>query len=54
VFPGKIVIFPQIRDLPLTPLPDLKHTLPSVFAKLKSGKEWTLEAEEELLSLMLP
>jgi threonine dehydrogenase-like Zn-dependent dehydrogenase len=54
VFPGKIVIFPQIRDLLLTPLPDLKHTLPSVFAKLKSGKEWTLEAEEELLSLMLP
>jgi threonine dehydrogenase-like Zn-dependent dehydrogenase len=54
VFPGKIVIFPQIRDLPLVPLPDLKHTLPSVYAKLKDGKEWTSEAEEELLRLMLP
>lgn len=54
VFPGKIVIYPHIKDFPLTPLPDLKHQLPTVYAKLKDGREWTREAEEEFLRLMLP
>lgn len=54
VFPGKIVIFPHIKDFPLTALPDLKDKLPSVYAKLKDGREWTVEAEEGLLKLMLP
>jgi threonine dehydrogenase-like Zn-dependent dehydrogenase len=54
VFPGKIVIYPHIRDFPLTALPDLKDKLPSVYAKLKDGREWTREAEEEFLNLMLP
>jgi threonine dehydrogenase-like Zn-dependent dehydrogenase len=53
-FPGKVVIFPQIKDMPLTPLPELKEVLPSVYAKLKDGREWTVEAEEEFLRLMLP
>ena len=53
-FAGKVVIFPQITDMPLTALPDLKDTLPSVYAKLKDGREWTVEAEHELLRLMLP
>jgi threonine dehydrogenase-like Zn-dependent dehydrogenase len=54
VFPGKVVIFPHIRHLPLTPLADLKKVLPSVHARLKDGREWTVEAEEELLRVMLP
>jgi len=54
VFPGKIVIYPHIKDFPLTALPDLKDKLPSVYAKLKDGREWTREAEEEFLRLMLP
>lgn len=53
-FPGKIVIFPHIREFPLTAVPDLKNVLPSVAAKLKHGREWTLEAEEEFLRLTLP
>jgi threonine dehydrogenase-like Zn-dependent dehydrogenase len=53
VFPGKIVIYPHIKDFPLTALPDLKDKLPSVHAKLKDGREWTTEAEEEFLRLML-
>jgi threonine dehydrogenase-like Zn-dependent dehydrogenase len=53
VFPGKIVIYPHIQDLPLTPLADLKDRLPGVYAKLKDGREWTAEAEEELLREML-
>jgi len=54
VFPGKVVVFPHIKDLPLTPLPDLEDRLPSVYARLKDGREWTREAEEELLRRMLP
>lgn len=47
-FPGKTVIFPQI-EMPLTALTDLDKVMPNVFAKLKDGKFWTKEAEEELL-----
>lgn len=54
VFPGKIVIYPHIMDFPLTPLPDLQHKLPTVYAKLKNGREWTTEAEDEFLRLVLP
>jgi threonine dehydrogenase-like Zn-dependent dehydrogenase len=53
-FPGKVVIFPHIKEMPLTALPDLKGPLPTVYAKLKDGREWTTEAEEEFLRLMLP
>jgi hypothetical protein len=52
-FPGKVVIYPNIKPLPLTGLPDLKNVLPKVYAKLKNGLEWTKEAEQELLDEML-
>jgi len=52
-FAGKVVIYPHIREFPLTSLTDLKDTLPSVYAKLKNGREWTKEAEDEFLRLML-
>lgn len=54
VFPGKVVIFPHIKDFPLTPVENLKDVLPTVYAKLKDGREWTVEAEAEFLRLMLP
>jgi hypothetical protein len=54
LFPGKVVIYPHIKDMPLTALPDLEHTLPSVHARLRLGREWTVEAEDEFLRLMLP
>jgi threonine dehydrogenase-like Zn-dependent dehydrogenase len=47
-FPGKTVIFPHIR-MPLTALTELDKVAPKVYAKLKDGKFWTQEAEEELL-----
>jgi D-arabinose 1-dehydrogenase-like Zn-dependent alcohol dehydrogenase len=53
VFPGKVVIFPHIKEMPLTALPDLKDKLPSVYAKLKDGRVWTVEAEQEFLRIML-
>ena len=52
-FPGKIVIYPNIKEMPLTSLHDLKDRLPSVYEKLKDEHEWTAEAEEEFLRLML-
>ena len=51
--PGKIVIYQQIEDLPITRLSELKDVLPTVAAKLRDGKYWTVEAEEELLRLKL-
>jgi len=52
-FPGKVVIFPHIKELPLIALPDLREQLPTVYARLKEGREWTVEAEAEFLRLML-
>ncbi|MBN1123108.1 MAG: alcohol dehydrogenase catalytic domain-containing protein [Anaerolineae bacterium] len=52
--PGKIVIYPHIKDLPLTILPELKDSLPTVYALLKNGREWTNEAEQEFLRVLLP
>ena len=53
-FPGKVVIYPHIRSLPLITLAELEEKFPSVFARLKDGQIWTTEAEQELLELMLP
>lgn len=53
IFPGKVVIYPHIRDMPLTPITELKDTMPTVYARLKDGHEWTTEAEAEFLRLML-
>jgi hypothetical protein len=53
-FPGKVVIFPNLsKPLPLTTLPELKQRLPSVYAKLAEDGTWTVEAEAELLRLLL-
>jgi L-sorbose 1-phosphate reductase len=54
IYPGKVVIYPHIKELPLTAVPDLKDILPTVYEKLADGREWTNEAEEELLRQMLP
>jgi len=48
-FPGKIVIYPQIEDLPLTALTDMRTSLPNVAAKLDAQGRWTQAAEETLL-----
>jgi len=53
-FAGKVVVFLQIKEMPLTALPNLKDTLPSVYDRLKDGRGWTVEAEQEFLRLMLP
>lgn len=47
---GKIIVYPQLHDLPLTPLSELKTKYPTVAAKLQNG-QWTKAAEQELLSI---
>ncbi|MHB1462986.1 MAG: alcohol dehydrogenase catalytic domain-containing protein [Armatimonadota bacterium] len=51
-FSGKTVIIPNI-ELPLMSVQEIKEKLPTVYAKLEDGKFWTVEAEQELLELML-
>lgn len=47
-FPGKIVIFPALRSLPLTPLTGLGRSHPEVAAALDRDGAWTTEAEARL------
>jgi Zn-dependent alcohol dehydrogenase len=47
-FPGKIVIFPALRDLPLTPLAELAGEEPDVGRALDADGSWTIEAEAAL------
>jgi len=51
-YPGKVVIFPNIKELPLTSLADLIDVLPDVYAKLGHGETWTKDAEAALLASM--
>ena len=51
---GKVVIYPNIKELPLTPLAGLKEKLPTVYRLLNARGEWTNAAEEEFLRQMLP
>ncbi len=53
IYPGKIVIYNHIKPFPLTPISEIKDILPSVSARLKDGREWTCEAEDEFLRLMV-
>lgn len=52
-FPGKVVIYPQLLDFPLTWLKDLQAVLPGVYARLGPSEAWTVEAEAELLRELL-
>jgi threonine dehydrogenase-like Zn-dependent dehydrogenase len=48
-YPGKVVVFPQLRNLPLMGLKELQEKLPEVAAKLGPDLMWTNEAEEVLI-----
>jgi threonine dehydrogenase-like Zn-dependent dehydrogenase len=47
-YSGKIIIFPQIHDLPLMGLNELKEKLPDIADKLDPGDMWTADAEKAL------
>ena len=48
--PGKIIVYPACRGLPLTRLDELPQRWPEVAERLQDGV-WTLEAERALLNL---
>ncbi|MES9936731.1 MAG: alcohol dehydrogenase catalytic domain-containing protein [Sedimenticola sp.] len=52
-YPGKVMIFPQLLDLPLLALDELEQALPEVAEKLGPGNSWTHEAEEALFDSCL-
>jgi hypothetical protein len=52
-YPGKIVIFPQLRGLPLTSLGDLAARDGEFAAALGSGGTWTTAAEAVLFARYL-
>jgi D-arabinose 1-dehydrogenase-like Zn-dependent alcohol dehydrogenase len=47
-FPGKIVVYPQIEGMELTPLDEIRRVLPEVADRMEEGV-WTRDAEGELL-----
>lgn len=47
---GKIIVYPQLHEMQLTPLAELAKSYPTVAAKLQAG-QWTKEAELELLEV---
>ncbi|MES9931459.1 MAG: alcohol dehydrogenase catalytic domain-containing protein [Candidatus Sedimenticola sp. PURPLELP] len=52
-YPGKVLIFPQLIDLPLLALDELEQSMPEVAAKLGQGNSWTHEAEAALFDSCL-
>ncbi|WP_300406297.1 alcohol dehydrogenase catalytic domain-containing protein [Nocardioides sp.] len=52
-YSGKVLIFPQIHDLPLMGLDELKESLPAVAEKLSPGDTWNDEAEAALFDSQL-
>ncbi len=49
-YAGKVVIFPQIEDLPLQSLEELAENHPDIGALLGENALWTSEAEQALLA----
>ncbi|MCL6535608.1 MAG: alcohol dehydrogenase catalytic domain-containing protein [Armatimonadetes bacterium] len=47
-YPGKVVVFPQLPDLPLIGLTELHERQPEVAAHLEAGRYWTRDAERAL------
>ena len=48
-FAGKIMIFPQLRDLPLMGLRELGEAYPEIGGHLEGGEIWTREAEKAFI-----
>lgn len=52
-YPGKILIFPQLKGLPLVGLDELKEKYPDIGGQLAAGNIWTQEAEQALFNRFL-
>jgi threonine dehydrogenase-like Zn-dependent dehydrogenase len=52
-YSGKVLVFPQVHDFPLTGLDELKDVLPEVGALLGPGDTWNAEAEKAFFDSQL-
>jgi D-arabinose 1-dehydrogenase-like Zn-dependent alcohol dehydrogenase len=52
-FSGKVVVYPHLVGLGLTPLSEMVERLPDVHPQLEDGRTWTNAAEEQLLHELL-
>ncbi|TEW55525.1 alcohol dehydrogenase [Psychromonas sp. RZ22] len=52
-FPGKILIFPQLVDLPLLGIDELAEKLPEVANALGEGNTWNIAAEQALFEAFI-
>jgi L-sorbose 1-phosphate reductase len=52
-YSGKVLIFPQLHDLPLMGLDELKEALPEVAARLAPGDTWNDDVERALFESQL-
>ena len=52
-FPGKILIFPQLADLPLLGIDRLAEKLPEVAQALGEGNTWNIAAEQALFEVFM-
>lgn len=48
-YAGKILIFPQVKDLPLIGLDELDEEFPQIAAALGENNLWTMEAEKVMI-----
>ncbi|MDK2982347.1 MAG: L-sorbose 1-phosphate reductase [Chloroflexota bacterium] len=53
-YAGKIIIFPQLNDLPLLGLEELDERYPRVAEKLGENHLWTIAAEQALIEELWP
>jgi threonine dehydrogenase-like Zn-dependent dehydrogenase len=53
-YAGKIIIFPQLNDLPLLGLEELEQRYPRIAEKLGENNLWTVEAEQALIEELWP
>ncbi|RME43442.1 MAG: alcohol dehydrogenase, partial [Caldilineae bacterium] len=53
-YPGKVVIFPQLRGLPLTAVSELPERFPDIARHLAPGNVWSPAAEKALFERFLP
>jgi len=51
-YAGKIIIFPQISNFPLTGVDELKHKFPGIADALGGNNMWTAEAEKKVINTM--
>ncbi len=51
-YAGKIIIYPQLDDLPLLTIQELADAYPDLHAELGDQGQWTKNAEAKFLNLM--